>query len=216
MAWRRSQKLREIVVGACGLAQPEWFERFYPADLPPDWRFDYYSAAYRCAAIRPEQWPELIEQPFADDWPDGFQLYFRFASVATLADWLSQADDFPPLAGALVAVGTQAEAERLAGQVSQGRIACFAVPQSAATARSLQALGVQSCWVEPLATLAGSGELGLIEIEAPLDLRALRDRIARFAAAGAGRGDLLLTSSDPATEVEALEKLATLAELMGY
>ena len=39
------------LLGAIGWDHPEWNSTFYPDDLPPEWRFNYYSNAFECVYL---------------------------------------------------------------------------------------------------------------------------------------------------------------------
>ncbi len=65
----------EVLVGARGWEHEAWTGRFYPADLPEDWRLTYYANAFRSVLVPAERlasvpgnelrrWPEEVPEDF--------------------------------------------------------------------------------------------------------------------------------------------------------
>ena len=65
----------EVLVGARGWEHEAWTGRFYPGDLPEDWRLTYYSNAFRSVLVPAERlasvsgnelrrWPQEVPEEF--------------------------------------------------------------------------------------------------------------------------------------------------------
>jgi uncharacterized protein YecE (DUF72 family) len=57
--------------------QSESWQGFYPADLPDDWRLDFYSNEFRSIVVPAEIW-QGITPDMVSDWHDAVHNQFRF------------------------------------------------------------------------------------------------------------------------------------------
>ncbi len=64
-------------LGAEGWEHAHWLTRFYPDDLPPEWRLTFYSNLYNCTSLSYSAWGEApfeeLERWIADT-GEGFKL----------------------------------------------------------------------------------------------------------------------------------------------
>lgn len=66
-----------ILIGTRGWEDPAWNGSFYPEELPPDWRFTYYSNQLRAVLVPGERWAATAEAE-PRDWPQDSDPAFRF------------------------------------------------------------------------------------------------------------------------------------------
>lgn len=67
---------QEVFIGARGWLHPVWDEKFYPEDMPEEWRLDYYSNEYKVVLVPAAQWREAGAD--ATEWRDEVFEDFRF------------------------------------------------------------------------------------------------------------------------------------------
>ena len=71
---------RALLLGTAGWARPAWAERYFPGDLPADWRLGYYANDCDCVLLSPEDWQSLDTDGLSgqlDDLPQGFRCFVR-------------------------------------------------------------------------------------------------------------------------------------------
>ena len=66
-----------ILIGTRGWEDGHWIEHFYPAELPPDWRFCYYSNHLRSVLVPADLWPRVSRRDVAQ-WVEDSDPAFRF------------------------------------------------------------------------------------------------------------------------------------------
>lgn len=69
---------RRLLLGCAGWPQPAWNDDYFPADLPPDWRFAYYRNEADCLLLAADQWAALDplqRGDWLDDLPENFRFY---------------------------------------------------------------------------------------------------------------------------------------------
>lgn len=66
-----------ILIGTRGWEDPAWNGSFYPEELPPDWRFTYYSNQLRAVLVPAERWADTTEAEVRD-WTEDSDRAFRF------------------------------------------------------------------------------------------------------------------------------------------
>lgn len=66
----------EITIAACGWQGPEW-DYFYPADLPADWRLDYYANEFLAVVVPYDEWSVAGDEALLA-WPQQVRADFRF------------------------------------------------------------------------------------------------------------------------------------------
>jgi uncharacterized protein YecE (DUF72 family) len=76
-----------ILIGARGWDYPGWHGRFYPEELPEDWRLTYYNNLLRAVLVPAEVWPGVTADTVRV-WADDSDVNFRFIveTPATLDD----------------------------------------------------------------------------------------------------------------------------------
>ncbi len=76
-----TSKTESIKLGACGWNHGHWQGRFYPDDLPVDWRLSYYANEFSAVLLTEKQWRENFLQlealAFDVDGRFGFYLQSR-------------------------------------------------------------------------------------------------------------------------------------------
>jgi hypothetical protein len=77
-----------LIVGARGWDHPGWNGKFYPEDLPQDWRLSYYANEFSGVLVPKSIWqtsePELIAN-WCDDVPDDFLFFLEASDSHALA-----------------------------------------------------------------------------------------------------------------------------------
>lgn len=66
-----------LMIGTRGWEHAPWLGDFYPDELPPDWRFCYYSNNLRSVLVPQELWPETRRAQVAQ-WAEDSDPAFRF------------------------------------------------------------------------------------------------------------------------------------------
>jgi len=65
------------LLGAIGWDRPEWSGAFYPEDLPPEWRLNYYNTAFECVYLPYAIWHAAAPETLAG-WRQDTLEHFRF------------------------------------------------------------------------------------------------------------------------------------------
>ncbi len=65
------------LLGAIGWDHPAWNGVFYPQDLPPEWRLNYYSTAFECVYLPYASWHAASAESLAE-WRHATREPFRF------------------------------------------------------------------------------------------------------------------------------------------
>ncbi len=88
-----------LVVAARGWLHPAWRGRYYPEDLPEDWRLAYFSNEFRAVVVPRELWPAVdaaeIER-WVEDTHEEFQFFLEVADLR--CGWADFAARLAPLA----------------------------------------------------------------------------------------------------------------------
>ncbi len=74
-----------FIVGARGWDHDAWLGRFYPDDLPSDWRLGYYANEFSGVLVPETQWRGVGEaewQEWCDEVPDGFSFYLELSDTS--------------------------------------------------------------------------------------------------------------------------------------
>ncbi len=172
--------ISSILVGARGYAHTCWQGRFYPPDLPPEWRFLFYSHRYPALLLPARSWgADLARLPaLADEAPPDFRLVLEVPEPALAS--LAQREDWPqPLVAAcLVRLArlTSAHAALLGALARRLPVTVDLRTCSKACKAELAGLGVGLCG-RPAAGRPPAGPFAL----------SLVDRIDRRSLAGALR-----------------------------
>jgi hypothetical protein len=195
-----------VRVGALGWDHPAWWDIWYPADLPAEWRLAFYANAFEAVLVPWAQWSRQTRATF-EDWAEATPTGFRFG----LATPASAAAD--PATQTTAREASMALGDRLIGWV----LPAAEASASGGSAGGSNPLPLQSPWTEAGGPVAGSlGCLPIDSEERPAkDLRPLRTRIERFAAETQGSERFLFLTGDPPSS-HRLREARTLVELMGY
>ena len=89
------------LLGAIGWDHPSWVGAFYPEDLPPEWRLNFYGTAFECVYLPYATWHAAAPETLAE-WRHDTLAKFRFLLEAPPAP--SETDD----AGLIAALGEKA------------------------------------------------------------------------------------------------------------
>lgn len=179
---------------AYGWQHDAWQDRFYPDDLPSDWRLGYYANEFKAVVVPVADWQGLTGADF-EAWRDDVGEEFRF---------FLELDATDPTCGVTEAAAALGEA--LGGFVTAGELSAAAAV-TRPTGRPLGALGAPGMAVSAdLTTLRCPNEA-----QSP---RALRTLVEALAATAAGRPALLCCGSGPDTP-DSLQKATTISELLG-
>ncbi len=81
----------DFIIGSEDWRHDGWDEIYYPADLPSEWRFDYYANEFRAVYLDEAAWSSLDESQWralAEDAPEDFEfvLGWRAAPAAALLE----------------------------------------------------------------------------------------------------------------------------------
>ena len=66
-----------IRLGASDWLWPSWETRFYPADMPEEWRLAFYSSQYACVFLAQDKWRSASVGEMSQ-WCDDVHSQFRF------------------------------------------------------------------------------------------------------------------------------------------
>lgn len=208
-----------IELAAYGWDGPAW-SAFYPEDLPPEWRLDYYSNEFGSLVVPAADWARVSIDEAArwlGEAPQGFRFYWELADAegaTRLLELASQEREVADhLGGWLFQSGLILERELfevlsncLPG-AGYGRR-----PVPALQAELLASQGVTLCWQEEVALNCRGTGLRVLEISQRPDLRALRRTVDEQYAAGVEQ--LLLLLQPNAQTLPALQELHTFTTLL--
>lgn len=90
-----------LLLGFAGWPHAEWGDSYFPDDLPPDWRFAYYSNDAGCLLLSQAQWQALGVDEL-EDWLDDVPPFFRFYPEVSTACDLAKLDVLRGRLGALL------------------------------------------------------------------------------------------------------------------
>lgn len=71
------QNYHYCLLGAISWDQPSWIGAFYPEDLPPEWRLNYYSTTFDCVYLPYATWHSATPETVAE-WAYDTLEQFRF------------------------------------------------------------------------------------------------------------------------------------------
>jgi len=200
-----------LIVGARGWEHPGWKGTYYPVDLPEDWRLAYYANDFRGVLVpapfwtgdRPPDWHSL-----AGDTPDPF-LFFLELPEEPVAQ--NRAMERLPVCAQTLGAGL---GSLLVPDAAQGWRDRLGSRYHCLFALSAAGTGVAHWAPDPTPGEAAQLEVALLSVSALADMRRLRSLIEALVAARAGGPKAMLLTGWP-PDTEALDRLKTLAELMG-
>jgi len=115
---------QSFYVGSAGWAHPQWEGRFYPDELPPEWRLAFYNTLFPCVYLTYEEWSGCDMQTLSG-WVEDTLDRFRFVLEPNPAG-LSDDDKarletlgsrIDPLGGQVVWLEGKPDLKRLAGEL---------------------------------------------------------------------------------------------------
>jgi uncharacterized protein YecE (DUF72 family) len=74
---RTTPNYHYCLLGTIGWDHPAWNGVFYPDDLPPEWRLNYYSTAFECVYLPYATWHAVAPETLAG-WRQDTLEHFRF------------------------------------------------------------------------------------------------------------------------------------------
>lgn len=222
---------QEVIIGARGWLHPLWDERFYPEDMPEEWRLDYYSNEYKVVLVPAAQWRAADEQvaEWRDEVFEDFRFYFEIDAAwpeggARLAEHIAHLGDL--CAGVVIAPGAATSfQERDWDALKELATARFAILGAEETdIRDLMRRHGVVCGAhlapgtEPLPPVQASEEEvvhgigGVNGDTTPRQLRGLLE--TALMQSGQTRRVILFFSDDP-PPMDEMDEMITLAEMMG-
>ncbi len=227
-----------ILVGARGWDHETWSGGFYPAELPRDWRFCFYSNNLRAVLVPSGTWAGVDTREVAG-WVEDSDPAFRFvpelppslsspmplaAIRRELALFLALVEPIEPqIAGYVVRIAPGAPAdsawlENLLSAIGAAWPVCADLPCGWRTAACLDLLSRYEAgllWdanTEPAPRRGGRLMIALSRRAEPLALRHALEGLSRWQGEGAAAG-LFLDAADRAGELAQQARL--IAEMMG-
>ena len=228
-----------LLIGARGWDHSAWNESFYPAALPEDWRFSYYSKMLRAVLVPQALWAgasrATVEQLIEDSDPA-----FRFVlelpqtlsvpAIPVLAEkavnrFLETAEPLlTRTAGLLLRIAPDIDVdldwlEQLLNRLSRVAPLCVDLPENEwrddAALAVLARQGAGLAWhaAHESAPLAGGKLLvALVPAAGPRELRGWIEQLAHWQTPGA---QAALIFDAPATAAKAAQEARIIADLMG-
>ncbi len=204
-----------ILIGARGYTHGCWRGPFYPADLPPEWRFLFYSHRYPALLLPARAWGADLGRiaPFADEAPPDFRLVLEVPEKA-LAQ-LAQREEWPrPLVAACLvrlARFTSAHAGPLRVLAQRVPVSVDVRVGSKACQAELAGLGAGLCG-RPAAGRSPAGPFALSLVDR-IDRRGVAQALRELAAVSAPAGSALFFQ-DAATALRGVDEALLLAGLL--
>ncbi|MCH9645133.1 MAG: hypothetical protein K0U08_00580 [Proteobacteria bacterium] len=193
----------EFLIGRCGL---DLVDDFYPDDLPSEWRFDYYSTLFKALSlpIDSEEDFELIFEELEDS-DEEFELVLtiqpqQLLDVKTLRNLLSSVELYQSLFTLSVELDQAPSAEVMA-LLTGYRLSFQSTVKYKSELTTAEAMGQYLYYTHlPVFHLQGDGD--------DKQMRANIEKIAKI------NTRTVLICND--AESDALNKLRTIAEILGY
>lgn len=222
-----------LLIGTRGWLHAAWNSAFYPPELPPEWRFCFYSNRLRSVLVPAGLWPDVSRADVAG-WAQDSDALFRFILEVPVDVWVSPAAAVarfldtvtpigPQIAGLSLAVPAAVEPaalDALLALVAHVHPVCLDLSPAQAASPALRAVaqrhGAASGWRVDEHSLPAAGGRFLIARMAGGDPRALRRAVDALVAWRGAEGVAALVFDAPdATAPRLAEQARTLAELMG-
>ncbi len=222
-----------LLIGTRGWLHPAWDESFYPPELPPEWRFCFYSNRLRSVLVPAELWPDLARADAAQ-WAQDSDPLFRFVLEVPPDVWAVPATAVARLFDTLAPIAAQIAGLSLAVPATAGSAAldevlallipahpvCLelspALADVPAAAEVAHRHGAALAWRVDEHSLPAPGGRFLVARMATGDPRALRRAIETLVAwCGADGAAALIFDAPDARSPALAEQARTLAELMG-
>ncbi|WP_303901873.1 hypothetical protein [Thiohalomonas denitrificans] len=203
-------------IGAYGWDHDRWQGRFYPDDLPGDWRLGYYAGEFSAVVVPVPDWLGLTRER-ADEWRDDTGEDFRFylelpseeAASIDPGRLLALAALVGERLGGFVADSGCEPPPRIAfgaGWAELAPVCLIAAPEYADERVDICSSDGRSC--------RGPGRLAIRRCTGSrVESRALREMLELLAASGAGEG-LLWCGREP-DALEMMHQARVIADLLG-
>lgn len=210
----------QIELAAYGWDSPAW-SIFYPEDLPPEWRLDFYRNEFTSLVLPAAEWAEVSIDEAAgwlDEAPAGFHFYWELDGPEGATRLLELASRHggganSHLGGWLFQSGLQLEHELVEALSNCLPGACYGPrPVGADQAEWLAAQGVTLCWQDEMVLNCRGRGLRVLQIRERPDMRALRRSVEEQSGAGVEQL-LLLVEPNPDT-LPLLRDLQTFTTLL--
>lgn len=220
-----------ILIGTYGWEHADWEGSFYPPELPPEWRFCFYSNRIRSAIAPGDLWPS-IRRADVGQWVDDSDPAFRFvlelpaavlaADAATTAveEFFALIEPIENLTAALLLpVPATMPADRLDPLLAAlvARFPVCALPSAGASTEALRkaasAYGASTCWRvdrSPAPEAGGDFLVALMEQGDPRRLRTALEQLAAWPGRAAG---LFFTGTNAAVYAQEARLLAEIMQL---
>ena len=220
----------DLLIGAAGWENEKWVGGFYPADLPEDWRFGYYTNRLRSVLVPAGTWTAADTEPLIATMLDDLYPEFRMVMQWDLPagdDATVRAEEFldktRPLDtnvdAYLVSVSGPASSVRLKAieQLQQRHPVCL-MGSDAPVGKEFSAMdGVSLCWltdVQPKPMAQGQFLVALSSTTEPRGIREIIEKIDAWPESlPAARGAALFFINEKAADTAFQAR--TIAELMG-
>jgi hypothetical protein len=223
--------IEPLLIGTRGWLHPAWDGPFYPPELPPEWRFCFYSNRLRSVLVPAELWPGITHADVAQ-WAQDCDPLFRFVLEVPVDVWTSPAtavtrffDTIAPIAAQIVglslavpATAGPAALEELLALLMPAHPVCLDLAPSLADLPAVAEVGhgAGRLWRVDDQSLPAPGGRFLVARMAAGDPRALRRAIEALVAwCGADGAAALIFDAPDAQSPGLAEQARTLAELMG-
>ncbi len=222
-----------LLIGTRGWLHPDWDGRFYPPELPPEWRFCFYSNRLRSVLVPADSWPGVRREE-VEQWVQDSDPLFRFVLEVPTDAWGAPAvavahffDTVAPISAqiaglslALPATARPGALDELLTLLSHAYPVCLALPPALASSPTIAELarrhGAGSEWhVDDHSAPTPGGRFLVARMGAGAP-RALRAAIDALVAWRGDEGIAGLFFDAPDAQAPGLaEQARTLAELMG-
>jgi hypothetical protein len=220
----------ELLIGAAGWENENWIDGFYPADLPEDWRFGYYTNRLRSVLVPANLWQSPDVEAYINTMLE--DLYPEFRMVL---QWeLPVGDDAPAQAreflershpvdenvdAYLVKVASQATGAGLqaVALLQQQHPVCLTAGDAQVGPGWSELEGVSLCWLADVQAQPVVQGRFLVTLTSNTEPRGIREIIEKIDAWPEGlssaQGAALFFTND--TAADSAFQARTIAELMG-
>jgi len=208
----------QLEIAAYGWLSAEW-DSFYPDDLPPEWRLDYYANEFSAVIVPAQTWQgESIDEAsrWLEEAPSGFNFFWELDDADGAARLLELMTHIVPgrgqVAGWLFQSGLRLEHGLFEALASALPGAAFgASPLPLVQAEQLAAEGITLCWEDGEQLNCRGTGLRVLQLASYPDLRQLRQIIEEQAADGTEK--LLIMIKPGAVTTAQMHDLLTLITL---
>lgn len=226
-----------ILIGTRGWDFPEWAGRFYPDELPADWRFCYYSNQLRAVLVPGDTW-DVVDRCQVRQWVEDGDPAFRFVlelppalslpavhqrMQTQLTEFFKTIEPIRTLtAGLILRVPAHIAPDHpwladLLHLLEHAPAVCVDLPATwRDTAPVLADRGIGACWHtahSPAPETGGKFMVALCQETAPKSQRRVLEQLAHWR--GEHGAAALFFDAGAANPPESAKQARTVAELMG-